>query len=162
MPKKNLNLVIWVLSRKAEDYLEAIYSIIQKKGYARTKDIARTLGVKSPSVTEMLRRLNEKGLVIYEKYGGVTLTPKGEEIAKVVKDRHETFAKLLKIIRIPEEIAKKDTLLMEHHLHPKTIEQFKKFVSFVENFPAPNPKWLKHFAEYCETGEFPECMYKED
>jgi DtxR family Mn-dependent transcriptional regulator len=45
-----------MLSRKTEDYLEAIYNIIEKKGYARVKDIALELKVSSPSVTEMMRK----------------------------------------------------------------------------------------------------------
>ena len=54
-----------MLSRKAEDYLEAILNISLRdgKGYARVKEIARALNVKPSSVVEMARRLNGMGLV---------------------------------------------------------------------------------------------------
>ena len=44
-------------SRSFEDYLEAIYNIILKKGYARTKDIAAELNITPPSVSAMLKKL---------------------------------------------------------------------------------------------------------
>lgn len=122
-----------MLSRKAEDYLEAIYVILKKKGYIRVNLIAKEMGVTAPSVCEMLMKLNEKGLVGYEKFGGVTLTKKGKEIAKAVKDRHDTIRRFLKMINVPEEIAEKDACTIEHHLDPKTIIQLKKFVDSIEN-----------------------------
>jgi DtxR family Mn-dependent transcriptional regulator len=149
-----------MLSRKTEDYLEAIYNIIQEKGYARIKDISSTLEVKPPSVTEMMGKLARKNLVLYEKYGGVNLTRKGEEIAKTIKHRHDTFTTFLKIILVPKRIAEKDACELEHHLNPKTIEQFSQFVKFVKDAPM-YPKWLDHFREYCETGRHPECEQKD-
>jgi DtxR family Mn-dependent transcriptional regulator len=148
-----------MLSRKIEDYLEAIHNIIEKKGYARVKDIASELKVSSPSVTEMMRKLNNLGFIVYEKYSGITLTDKGGKIAKEVRRRHVIFEDFLEIILVPRDIASKDACTMEHHLDPKTIEQFSKFVAFVENAPVP-PKWLEHFRIYCETGEI-RCDKKE-
>ena len=142
-----------MLSRKAEDYLEAIYNITEKKGYARIKDIASELQVKPPSVSEMMDRLAEKDLVEYEKYSAVNLTEKGRKIASAVKTRHDTFTTLLEIILIPEEIAKKDACELEHHLHPITVEQFSKFIKFLKKAPM-YPEWLNHFKEYCETGTY--------
>jgi DtxR family Mn-dependent transcriptional regulator len=147
-----------MLSRKAEDYLEAIYNIIQRKGYARIKDISSELGVTPPSVTEMMGKLAQKKLVIYEKYSGVNLTKKGEKIAKTIKYRHDTFTTFLEIIMVPSPIAQKDACELEHHLNTKTIEQFSKFVEFVKNAPM-YPKWLNHFKEFCETGMHPACEY---
>lgn len=143
-------------SKTVEDYLEAIYNITQVKGYARVKDISRELKVRPPTVSEMLKKLSDNGLVNYEKYSGVTLTKKGERIGKIVKTRHETIKKFLRIILIPKEIADKSACEMEHHLDPKTIEQLTKFVGFVESAPL-YPKWLKHFEVYCQKGEVPEC-----
>ncbi|MEA1993030.1 MAG: transcriptional regulator MntR [Euryarchaeota archaeon] len=148
------------LSRKIEDYLETIYNIIEEKGYARVKDIATALKVSPPSVTEMMGKLSDRGFIIYEKYSGITLTEKGRKIAKGVKKRHDIFESFLEIILVPKRIASEDACTMEHHLDPKTIEQFSKFVEFVKNAPAP-PKWLKHYQTYCETGEI-QCEGKEE
>jgi len=88
------------ISGRAEDYLRGIYEIVERKGFARVRDIARELNVKPSSVVEMLKKLQEMNLVIYKKYGGVRLTDKGEELAEVVKRRHETFRKFLELILV--------------------------------------------------------------
>lgn len=141
------------LTNRAEDYLRAIYEIIEKKGYARIRDIARALDVQPPSAVEMMKKLDRMGFVAYEKYGAVTLTSQGEEIARAVVKRHETFKKFLEIILVPKEIALKDSHLLEHRLHPKTVLQFTKFVEFITSAPE-RPKfvgrWLDQFKKYCE------------
>jgi DtxR family Mn-dependent transcriptional regulator len=121
-----------MLTERAEDYLEAIYSIKHRKGYARVKDIAQAIKVSYPSVTEMLGKLKELRLVQYEKYGGILLTPEGEEIARVIKDRHDTLVRLLVLAGVPEATANKDACIMEHHLSPVSLEQLKKLVSGLE------------------------------
>jgi DtxR family Mn-dependent transcriptional regulator len=146
-----------MISKTIEDYLESIYSITLRKGYARTKDISRDLNVKPASVTEMLNKLKDIGFANYEKYSGVTLTKQGEKVARTVKTRHETLTKLLKIILISDKTAENDACKLEHELSPETIEQLTKFVKFVENAPL-YPKWLEHFREFCRTGRYPkEC-----
>lgn len=143
-----------MLSRKAEDYLEAILNIAERKGHTRTKDIAFALDIKPPSVVEMLKRLNDMGLVEYRKYEGVKLTPKGRDIARVVKDRHETIRAFLEIIKVPKKIANKDACIIEHEVEPETIGQLKSFVQFVQSAP-DYPQWLEHFETFCETGVHP-------
>ena len=69
-----------MLTRKAEEYLEAIFSITEEKGYARIKDIASALGVNPASVVEMMKKVDDMDFVIYRKYDGVRLTPKGKAI----------------------------------------------------------------------------------
>jgi len=65
---------------------------------------------------------------------------------------------LLKMLQIPEEIADRDACTMEHDLDEKTIEQIKKFVSFMKNCPKNIPLWMEHFKIYSERGDFPsEC-----
>ena len=147
------------ITHTIEDYLEAIYNITLRKGYARTKDISRELELSSPSVTEMLKKLGNGGLVNYERYGGATLTKKGERIAKSVKTRHDTIKALLKIILVSDKTAERDACIIEHEISPETIEQLTKFVKFVETAPM-HPKWLEHFKEFCKRGEYV-CDYKE-
>lgn len=143
-----------MLSRKAEDYLEAILNITERKGHTRTKDIVLALDIKPPSVVEMLKRLDDLALVEYRKYEGVKLTPKGRAIAGVVKDRHDTVRAFLEIIKVPEKTANKDACIIEHELEPETIGQLKNFVQFVKSAP-DYPQWLEHFETFCETGVHP-------
>ena len=140
-------------SKSVEDYLEAIYNIVNRKGYAKTKDISRELSVSPPSVTEMLKKLDEGGLVNYERYSGVTLTKKGGKIARIVKTKHDTIKKFLNILLISDKTADRDACNLEHELSPETIEQLTNFVRFVEKAPM-YPKWLEHFKEFCISGEY--------
>ena len=145
-----------MVGRREEDYLEAIYDITTTKGYARVTDIAEKLEVKPPSVTEMLKKLDSKNLVIYRKYGGATLTEEGRKMGEMVRGRHNALLELLKVLQVPEDIADRDACTMEHNLDPTTIVQLKKFISFVKNCPKETPEWIEHFKVYSETGKFSE------
>jgi len=138
-------------SRKVEDYLEVILNVIEDKGYARIKDISKAMGVSPPSVVEMARKLDREGLVRYRKYDGITFTRKGVQVAKRIKDRHETIRRFLEILNVPSDIANKDACTIEHHLDPRTLDQLKKFIRFIEEAPS-DPKWLNHFKTFCKTG----------
>ena len=141
-----------MLSRKAEDYLEAILNVAELKGYVRIKDIAASLDIKPPSVIEMIKKLDKRGFVIYRKYDGITLTDEGREIALVIKDRHDTLKTFLEIIKVPEKIAEKDACTMEHELNAITTKQIKNLVNFVKTAPG-YPQWLGHFERFCMTGK---------
>ena len=125
---------------RVEDYLEVVYELIQKKGYARSADIAKLLGVKSPSVTAMLQRLHAKGFIVYERYRGLTLTSSGEQLAKSVQKRHGTLLKFLRILGVEEKIARSDAEGIEHHVHNITIDRIARIVEYAEQ----HPSWLQH------------------
>ncbi|MDF2954872.1 MAG: Mn-dependent transcriptional regulator MntR [Candidatus Alkanophagales archaeon MCA70_species_2] len=148
-------------TERAEDYLEAIYDLISKKGYARIIEIAERLNVRPPTVTEMVKKLSEKGLLVHEKYRGFTLTAEGERIARAVQKKHETIANFLRILGVECEIAERDACRIEHNVHPETLERLTKFVEFVQNAPQQNPEWLEHFEHYVKTGEH-KCKAKPD
>ncbi len=147
------------LSESMEDYLEIIYRLEEKKGFARTSDISSFFGHKPSSVTGMLQKLDEQGLVNYEKYRGVTLTAKGKQLAKDVSRRHETLVSFLKVLGIDKEIAEEDACRIEHAVHKETIERLRKFVSFVQKAPK-DPKWLRHFEYFIKTGKHPKINEK--
>lgn len=140
------------LTRNIEDYLEAIYNLIQVQGFAQTKEIAENLHITSPSVSGMLKKLKQIGFINYQKYSPVTLTPKGEQIAKKVQEEHTTIKCLLELLGIPKNIADQDACTMEHNLHKTTIIHLKKFVNFIQSFPS-RPKWLECFQKYCKDEE---------
>lgn len=124
-----------MLTDRAEDYLEAAYNLFLKKGYVRLKDLSGSLEVSGPSAIEMLRKLESLGLVKYEKYGGIALTERGAEIARIVKDRHDTLVRLLSLAGVPADIADKDACTLEHHLSATSIGHLKAFVSRLEKEP---------------------------
>jgi len=141
-----------MLSRRTEDYLEAIFDIIEEKGYAKIKDISLTLNVKPSSVIEMVKKLDAKSLVVYKKYDGVLLTQRGEEIGRNIRGRHNAIRSFLEIIGVSDETADLDACIIEHELHQETIKQIKNLVNFVKSSP-DYPDWFKRFEIFCNTGE---------
>ena len=141
------------LTGRTEDYLRGIHEIIERKGYARIKDIVKELDVRPSTVVEMMKKLDQMRLVTYEKYGSITLTLQGKEIARAIRERHETFKNFLEIILVPKDVALKDAHVLEHRLDPKTILQFARFVEFITSAPK-HPKfvgkWMEQFRRYCE------------
>src|SRR5438445_333242 len=62
------------LTRSVEDYLKSIYHLSSQGGFAATSDIAAMLEVAPPSVSGMVKRLSETGLIEHVPYRGVQLT----------------------------------------------------------------------------------------
>ena len=138
-----------MLTPSVEDYLERIYELIQEKGYARVIDIASSLGIKSSSVTKMIKKLDEQEFLVYEKYRGLTLTPKGESIAKGVKSRHKKLEEFLGILGVEDTTVQKDIEGLEHYLSPETLKCIHDFVEFVQD----NPEWQDKFGKYRKAGK---------
>jgi Mn-dependent DtxR family transcriptional regulator len=139
-----------------EDYLEAIYWQIEGKGEARTSDISSFLGHKPSSVTEMLEKLSERGLIRHEKYGGILLTPRGKEIAEEVSGRHKTLARFLELLGVDRKTAEIDACKIEHVVDPKSMRRIKGLVEFIQTTPE-EPKWLKHYEHFVKTGKHVKC-----
>ena len=137
------------LTSVMEDYLEAIFDLNQEKKFVRVKDVAKRMGVKMPTVSSMLKTLNDRGLVNYERYGYVELTKDGEDIGKEVRRRHGVFLKFLtEILGIEFEIADLEACKMEHTLSSDTLDRLSAFMGFVQTSPRVGKNWLKHFKEY--------------
>ena len=128
---------------RVEDYLEVIYDLIKSKGYARAVDIAERLDVKTPSVTNMIQKLDGMGLVAYERYRGLTLTDKGEKMAKFTQQKHALIVKFLLTLGIEEKTANEDAEGIEHHVHKETLNRIERFVEFVSE----HPSWFKTFKD---------------
>ena len=128
-------------SARMEDYLEIIAELVELKGYATTLDISRYMSVSAPSVTKMLKRLDENGLLEYEKYHGINLTSKGTHIAEGIRQKHGILLEFFEILGIGDETANQDIEGMEHHLNTKTIKQLRKFITVLKS----NPKILDNF-----------------
>ena len=84
-----------MITRSEENYLKTIFSVfMQTQNNVSTNEIANLLDTSPASVTEMIKKLQEKNLVIYEKYNGVRLSNEGETKAITIIRKHrlwETF-----------------------------------------------------------------------
>jgi len=75
-----------------ENYLKTIYHITSASGVeVSTNAIAEKMKTKASSVTDMLKKLAEKKLIVYKKYQGVLLTEKGKISAKMIIRKHRLW-----------------------------------------------------------------------
>ena len=126
---------------RMEDYLEVISELVELKGYAISRDISNYMNVSPPSVTKMLKRLDEDGFIDYEKYQGLRLTPRGKIIANEIRQKHSDLLEFFEMLGIDGFTANQDVEGIEHHLNPKTTKQLRKFIVFLKS----NPEILSRF-----------------
>ena len=112
----------------AEDYVEAIAEIQEKKGRCRCADLARLFGVSHVTVLKIVSRLENEGLVTTEPYAPVKLTRRGKSLASESKKRHELVLNFLLSIGVDPETAVIDAEGIEHHVSKKTLECFRRII----------------------------------
>jgi DtxR family Mn-dependent transcriptional regulator len=124
-----------------ENYLKAIYhlEIDADKGIS-TNAIAKKLETKASSVTDMVKKLSEKKVVVYKKYQGVTLTDFGKKTAANVVRKHRLWEVFLveKLDFSWDEVHDVAEQL-EHIKSPKLINQLDSFLGFPTHDPHGDP-----------------------
>ncbi|HYD50970.1 MAG TPA: metal-dependent transcriptional regulator, partial [Gemmatimonadaceae bacterium] len=103
------------LTGPVEDYLKAIYEIERVAGSAGTNEIAARLAIAPASVSGMLRRLSEQGLIAHERYRGVRLTDAGRRAALRTIRRHRVIeAYLVQALGYPWDRVHDEAERLEH------------------------------------------------
>ena len=132
-----------------EDYLEQISHLIEEKGYARVVDLAEKLGISQASVTNMLRRLDASGLVVYEKYRGMVLTEAGDRIGRAIRQRHQLLTRLLEHFGLEAATIHEDVEGMEHHISKPTLRVLEILTEELDR----NPELLTRLQRRFRGGE---------
>lgn len=112
----------------AEDYLEAILVIGQRRGVVRSIDVANELGFSKPSVSVAMKKLRESGRIEMDPDGFIRLLPAGREIAEHVYERHRTLTDFFVYLGVDEETASADACRVEHDLSAETFARIKEHV----------------------------------
>ena len=110
----------------AEDYLERILILQEKKNNVRSIDIAHDMGFSKPSISVAMKKLKEAGLIDIDTHGYITLTKEGHVIADKVYERHKVLKQVLIDIGVNQEQAEKDACKVEHVISEETFEAIKK------------------------------------
>jgi len=129
------------MTNSEENYIKVIYHLtaVNPKG-VNTNAIAGMMETKASSVTDMLKKLADKNLVIYKKYQGALLTEKGQLTAKMVIRKHRLWEVFLveklnftwdEVHEIAEEL--------EHIKSEKLINKLDAFLNFPEFDPHGDP-----------------------
>ena len=112
----------------AEDYVEAIEDIEIEHGVCRVKDLAARMQVSHVTVTRILNRLTEAGLVTRTPYGPVGLSQEGLLLARASRDRHEIVVAFLGALGVTTSTAERDAEGMEHHVSDETLAAMRSFI----------------------------------
>jgi DtxR family transcriptional regulator, Mn-dependent transcriptional regulator len=126
-------------SASVEDYVKAIWGIAGAKA-ASTKDVADRLLIAPPSVTNMFVRLQEMGLVDYERYRGASLTERGRREALRLVRRHrliETF--LLEHLGYSWQEVHEEAERLEHAVSDEFTERLAEFLGHPDHDPHGDP-----------------------
>lgn len=139
------------LSASLEDYIEAIYHIVEENQVARAKNIAERLDVSRASVTEALRTLSSKGLINYAPYEVITMTKIGQEVAQDVIFRHTTLKNFFtRILTIDDETAEEGACRIEHTAPPQVIRRMIDFMKFVQSRPQEEQGLIDSFRDFLD------------
>lgn len=113
------------IKESAENYLETILIINNKKGYCRSIDICNEMGFSKPSVSVYMKNLREDNYISVDNNGNITLTEKGSAIAEKIYDRHNVIAGFLMQLGTSEENAYKDSCKIEHNISEESFQLIK-------------------------------------
>jgi len=135
-----MNIKQTAVTNQAEEYLEAIYRLETKTGFARTMELSRELGVVPGSITNTIENLKRKRLVIHEPYKGVKLTVNGRRIASNILRRHRLAERLLTdFLQIDWSEVHDPACKLEHALTPEILKPLEKALGHPKRCPHGNP-----------------------
>lgn len=115
------------MTQRLEDYLEAVYTLIDGGRHAQVKDIAALVGVKMPSVVKAIRELKKLDLVVQEPWRPIELTDRGLQMASHVRSRHTLLRSFLVKLGVSLKNADRDACRMEHVLSVETLDRIREY-----------------------------------
>ncbi|MBR09429.1 MAG: iron-dependent repressor [Rickettsiales bacterium] len=125
-----------------ENYLKAIYSLNLNRNDKElgTNELAKHLGISPATVSSMVKKLKEKKLIHYEKYGAISLLEKGKKEACTVIRKHrlwETF--LVEKMEFTWDEIHEVAEQLEHIKSKKLVDQLDKLLGYPEYDPHGDP-----------------------
>ncbi len=128
------------LSESEEEYLEALYKMNGGGSQVRVGELAKKLQVKEPSVVEMLKKLEKKDLVDYERYSGAKLTEEGRKEGMSVTRKHRLAERLLSdVLDLELPDIHDEACKLEHSLGNDTADRIAKVLENPETCPHGYP-----------------------
>ncbi|NVJ89840.1 MAG: metal-dependent transcriptional regulator [Flavobacteriaceae bacterium] len=130
-----------MFSQAEENYIKTIFHLeLSSNTGISTNAIAKKIDTKASSVTDMIKKLSEKGLVSYKKYQGVTLTKLGKKIASNIVRKHrlwEVF--LVEKLNFSWDEVHEIAEQLEHIKSPKLIKKLDEHLGFPTHDPHGDP-----------------------
>ncbi|GHV37537.1 hypothetical protein FACS18949_17860 [Clostridia bacterium] len=118
------------LGAQLDDYLDAIFSLGDARDPVRMTDVALRLGTTKASVSYAVRGLSERGFVTHERYGTLSLTDEGFELARGIHLRRLVFKRFLtECLGVSETDAERDAGRLEHAACAETSAALERFMA---------------------------------
>ena len=117
------------IQESAENYLETILILSQRKPYVRSIDIAAELEFSKPSVSVARKNLRQNDLIVMDEDGHISLTPSGLAIAAKMYERHTLISRMLMKLGVSEKAAVEDACRIEHVISEESFEAIKHHIS---------------------------------
>lgn len=114
------------IQESAENYLETILIIGQRKGNVRSVDIANELDFSKPSVSVAMKKLRESGYIVVDADGRIALTESGRKVAERIYERHRFLSDWLVALGVSPETAAEDACRIEHVISAESFEKLKE------------------------------------
>lgn len=129
-----------VIHESAEDYLESILVLRERRGQVRSIDVVNELGYSKPSVSIAMKKLRESGYISMDTDGSITLNESGLEIASRIYGRHKTITRFFVLLGVDPAVAAEDACKVEHDLSDETFSRLKEFVERTEQNASGDPR----------------------
>ena len=116
-------------NESAENYLETILILSQKKPVVRSVDIAEEMGFKKSSVSVAIKNLRKKNMITVRPEGYIYLTEEGKALADMIYERHLFLTAWLTSLGVDPAVAADDACRMEHVISKESFSAIKNYVS---------------------------------
>jgi DtxR family Mn-dependent transcriptional regulator len=124
------------LTHSMAHYLLTIHKLKEEKGYARVTDIAKELGLTKGSVSTALNNLKKRELVVEDESKFLSLSELGhDEVHRILSVRTLMYYFMKDILKVDDDVAHKDSCLVEHLLSDETREGLFNFLKQVAEKP---------------------------
>lgn len=114
------------LNEALEMYLEEMLLLSKTKPVLRQIEISQKMGYSRPTISNMMKKLAQMGLVELHEDAKVSLTEKGLAIAEDVYEKHRVLTCMLTSLGVDKERAQKEACRIEHVISDETLEQIKR------------------------------------
>ena len=114
------------VTEAVENYLETILILSKKQPDIHAIDICSYLGYSRPTVSIVLKKMKDDGLVKVDSDNHITLTPAGKQVAENIYKRHTVLSEFFAFLGVDRDTAAEDACKIEHDISDQTFELLKK------------------------------------
>ncbi len=114
------------ITEAVENYLETILILSKQQPDVHAIDICSYLGYSRPTVSIVLKKMKDDGLVSVNSDNHITLTESGREVAEHIYDRHTVISEFFMLLGVKRDVAVEDACKIEHDISDETFELLRE------------------------------------